>query len=432
MSASSGSGTRTSSASAPKPKPPASTTAPTASAPVSAPPPVATVATTAKPPARAGEMAKSSNAFGLDLFQKLRTTSPANLTFSPTSISAALAMTWGGAGGVTADEMKKVLHIEGSQADGVTAMGGLLNWVGAPNQPLTVRVANRLFGAKSYPFNPTYLETTRTAFGAPLEVMDFQGDASGARTRINGWVEDQTEKRIRDLLPEDAVQPDTRLVLVNAVYFLGKWASPFEKEATSDQPFSVLGGAKKNVPTMHKLDTYGYAEVDGTQIARMPFKGNGYAMYILLPKDEASLAKLEASLTGDSLGEMLKKTTDQNVSIALPKFELAPPNAMELSGPLATLGMPSAFDSKTADFSLMSENAKNGALVVSHVLHKAFVKVDEEGTEAAAATAVVMGDGAAMPPQAKEFIADHPFLFVLREETTGLVLFMGRVADPSR
>ncbi|MFO0548530.1 MAG: serpin family protein [Polyangiaceae bacterium] len=409
---------------APQPKPVVSVSAPT---PVTPQPVVKKT-----PPANVTELAASTNHLGLDVYKQARK-EPGNLAMSPVSITTALAMTYGGAAGSTADEMKKTLYFQGSQGDVMKGMGDLAGWVESPGRPITIRIANQLFGEKTFGFEPAYLDAMKASYGAPLEPLDFKNDSAGALSRINGWVEEKTEKRIQNLLEPPAINSGTRLVLVNAIYFLGKWSVPFRKEATNDQDFSVTKSDKKRVPTMHQTGGFDYAEVGDTSVLRMPFGDNTVAMYIFLPKSVDGLAALETSLDPAKLDELVKKVKREEVVISLPKFEVAPEKAVSLAAILKKLGMTSAFDPKLADFSKMADPKQaEGGLSITDVFHKAFVKVDEAGTEAAAATAVVAAPaGAVATSDIKQFAADHPFLFVLRDDTTGVVLFMGRVMDPS-
>jgi serpin B len=408
-------------------------TAPTPTPQTTETPPVTSSSTAQAPvamPAAAEitPLAQASNAFAFDLYQKLRTTQ-GNLAISPASISAALAMTWGGAKGATAEQMKKTLHFSGDQDTVFAGWGKLQAALTDPSRPLKLRIANRLFGEKTYHFEQPFLDKTKASFGAPLEQLDFKEAFEPSRARINGWVEEQTEKRIKDLIPKGAVTPITRLVLVNAIYFLADWADPFEKFATSEQDFTVAGGAKKKVQMMHRADNYRLAQAGGVKVLEMPYKGNDAAMLVVLPDRVDGLADVEAAIGAGKLDAWRKALASQRVLVSLPRFEVAPP-AFELSSQLAALGMPIVFDTAKADFTGIGNPADPSEKIhIDRVFHKAFVKVDEKGTEAAAATAVLAA-GAGMPPKSVPFEADHPFLFLIVDQTSGLVLFMGRVNDP--
>jgi serpin B len=375
--------------------------------------------------------AKSSNAFALDLHRRLG--GDGNLVFSPASVSMALAMTWGGAKGPTAEEMRKALRLEGS-ADAVTQEAGKIQAaLTDASRPVVFRIANRLFGERTFTFVPAYLAATKAAFGAPLEGLDFKEAPEPSRASINRWVEAQTEKRIVDLVPSGGITGDTRLVLVNAIYFLGDWQQPFDKISTRPAPFRLAGAAAKDVPTMHLTGALRYGRGEGWKALELPYKGGQLSMLVLLPDAAEGLPGFERGLTPEKLDAISGSLRGTRVAVALPKFEVNPAGALALSDHLKAMGMNTAFDRQKADFTGIA-NPKDPAdrLFVGQVIHKAFVKSDEKGTEAAAATAVIMPRAASMPmAPPDEFKADHPFLFLIRDNESGLVLFLGRVADPS-
>lgn len=394
-------------------------------------PPPATPAT----PVEADAMksfAKASNAFAFDLYARRRG-APGNLVFSPASLTTALAMTWAGGRGQTADEMKKALRVEGDQVAAVTAAGKLVARLNDPAQKVKVRAKNRLFGQKSFRFEPAYLERTRSAFGAPLEPLDFVKASGEARGRINAWAAQETEGRITELVPPAGIDRETRLVLVNAIYFLGTWQSPFKKASTYPQSFFAPGAAPAPVPTMHQAGTFGYAARDGAKALELPYAGGEFSLTLVLPDRPDGLAALEASLTAEKFDGWVGALAPTRVDLALPKFKLEPAQSLSLGDDLKALGMRLAFDRAQADFGgIANPPDPSDRLFIGAVFHKAFIKVDEEGTEAAAATAVAMPrDGGAAPPAGVEFHADHPFLFALRDRQTGMILFVGRVTTPT-
>lgn len=401
---------------------PATTSTPTASAPPVDPPAADAVT----------KLAQGSNAFGFDLYKRLQK-EPGNIVFSPASITTALAMTWGGAKGETADQMKKVLHLEGSADEVMATSGKLALSLESPNRPITFRIANQLFGEKTYKFEQPFLDKAKNAYGAPLELVDFQGGPEAARVRINGWVEQKTEKRIKDLIPKDVIKSDMRLVLVNAIYFLGDWEDPFEKDRTQPAAFFTTKSDKTDVPTMNRVGGYKYAKKDGVQAVDLPYKGGDMSMVIVLPDAVDGLAAVEKSFDDKKLQDLVKSMKGERVLASIPKFEIAPQTSLSLGDHLVEMGMKTAFDRGKADFTLIA-NPPSPAdrLFIGKVFHKGFVKVDEKGTEAAAATAVLMPKAGSAPMQPIEFKADHPFLFFIRDNKSGLVLFMGRVADPSK
>jgi len=379
------------------------------------------------------KIAHSSNAFGFDLYQRLRQ-KPGNLVISPASITTALTMTWGGAQGETAAQMRKVLHLEGTADDVMTTSGQLARSLQDPSRPIVFRIANQLFGEQSYKLVPAYLEKTRAAFGAPIELLDFQKAPEQARVHMNQWVEGKTEHRIKDLIPPGGVKPDTRLVLVNAIYFLGDWAYPFEHEATRPAPFHVTASETKDVPTMNRTGGFGIAQKDGVTALEIPYKGGGMSMMLLVPDAIDGLAKVESALDTKKLDTLVSAMKNERVWVALPKFEVNPAGSLSLGEDLKAMGMPLAFDRQRADFTgIANPPNPDDRLVIAEVFHKGFVRVDEKGTEAAAATAVMaMRAGAMATAPPRQLKVDRPFLFLIRDNASGLVLFLGRVSDPSQ
>ncbi|MBK6519957.1 MAG: serpin family protein [Polyangiaceae bacterium] len=376
--------------------------------------------------------AERSNAFGFDLYKK--TAKPGrNVAMSPFSVATALTMTWAGAKGDTEAQMRKVLHLDGAREQLLAEAGKTSAWLQATDRPFKLRGANRLFGDKGTRFEQPYLDDAKRAFGAPLAPLDFRGGADASRAQINRWVEERTEKRIKDLLPDGSVDELTRLVLVNAIYFLADWAQPFEKEATYAAAFATGPSSTKDAPTMHATESYKFAHKDGVKLLELPYKGDTMSMVLLLPDALDGVEALEKALTPEALKAMRAEAKVQTVQIAIPKFEIDPTDSAAFGAALAELGMPDPFAPRKADFTAIANPpSPDERLFISEVFHKAFVKVDEKGTEAAAATAVVMAEAAsAAPMPSLTFTADHPFLFFIVDHASSLVLFMGRVADPT-
>jgi serpin B len=376
-------------------------------------------------------VAKGCNAFTADLYGKL-SQAKGNLFFSPYSISTALAMTYVGAGGKTAEEMAGVMHFDQDVAkmcEGYAALIKKINGDGSARS-FKLSTANALWGQKGYGFLPDFLTRVKTNFGAGLSELDFGGDTEGSRKTINAWVEKETQEKIKDLIAQGVLTRQTRLVLTNAIYFKAAWTDPFRKAMTKDGDFTVAADEKVTVPMMHQMQSYGYAETDELQMLEMRYAESPMSMVVLLPKKVDGLPAVEKALTADKLSGWLDslKGKGGRVDVTIPKFKMTA--QFELSKTLAGMGMPLAFSSGKADFSGM--NGGKERLWIDLVIHKAFVDVNEEGTEAAAATAVVMRAGAAMmqPERPKVFRADHPFMFVIRDTDSGAVLFMGRVANP--
>jgi serpin B len=384
-------------------------------------------------PAESERFAEATNVFAADLWSRIRD-GAGNRVVSPASIEIALAMTWAGARGQTAEEMARVLHF-GDDAEGFHRAAGhaLARWNDPDREAYRLAVANRLFGERSYAWRAPFLELTGDVYGAPLEPMDFRGAPEPARRRINGWVEERTNDRIQGLIPPGAIDGDTRMVLANAVYFLADWQHPFAASDTYEQPFSAPGGEVR-VETMHQQARFAYAEADGAQVLQMPYAGGELGMMIVLPEASDGLGDLEAALSAARIDGWAARLEERMVNVALPKFRVDPAEPLALGATLRAMGMTRAFDPAAADFSAMADPATNEGLplFVTDVFHKAFVEVDEEGTEAAAATAVVVVESAAIaPPDVPHFVADHPFLFFIRDLRSGAILFMGRVEDPS-
>lgn len=372
----------------------------------------------------------SSIPFALALYAALRDR-PGNIAVSALSVATALAMTRLGASGETAAEMARVLHAPDSADEAASALGAYLRDVRGTNERYVLRAANRLFGERTYSFEALVLERMRAAFGASFEALDFRGAPEATRVRVNEWVAGETGERIRDVIPPGEIDGETRLVLANALYFLGDWEQPFSAEATRPSPFRLARWQSKKVATMHAREWCSYAALDGVRVLEKTYKEGRIAMTFVLPDAVDGLATLEARLSPECLKTWTDALAGRMVDVALPKFTMDAPVPLALKPALTTLGMPSAFDGDAADFTRLA-NPPDPAdrLFVSEVFHKVFVRVDEKGTEAAAATAVSMMRAGGRPPKVDEFHADHPFLFLLRDTRTGEILFLGRVCDP--
>ena len=369
------------------------------------------------------------NAFSVDFFARASGTD--NAVLSPASVALALGMVHAGAGGETADEIARALHLSRPTAEVHGALATALSRWNAEEQHYELAVVNRLFGEKTVPFESGYLDLTGAVFGAPLEQTDFANSPDAARQRINGWVEQQTHDRIKDLMPPGAVTPASRLVLVNAVYFKATWRDPFSESATRDQTFVAPSGAKK-VPMMRKVGHYAHKKVPaaGLAVIHLPYDADGFEMVIVLPDDSKGLAAVEKAMSAEALASWLAEGDWPRVDLQLPRFKIEMPESLRLSGILKAMGIERAFDHTLADFTKMAP--AEAQLEISEGFHKAFIEVDEKGTEAAAATALGMRAGAAPPTDEPiPFVADHPFVYVIRDTKTGAILFLGRVVDPS-
>ncbi|MGO8675615.1 MAG: serpin family protein [Limisphaerales bacterium] len=369
-------------------------------------------------------LADANGAFALDLYARLATTG-GNLFFSPYSISSCLAMTYAGARADTARQMAQTLHFSGNRDQVASAFGELQRQLNAAQNGSELNVANGLWGQKDHPFLAAFLDAARDDFQAGLNQVDFRTGAEPARAAINDWVSGQTAGKINNLLQPGILTPATRLVLVNAVSFKGRWVRPFNKTNTSNAPFSVAPDRTVQAPLMNLDANFNYAELDGLQMLELPYAGGGLSMVVALPREIGGLKTMEASLTKQTLDAWLAQAREQKVTVFLPRFKLTA--QFNLARTLAEMGMKDAF-SAAADFSGM-DGARD--LFISAVVHRAFVDVNEEGTEAAAATGAVMKMLAVRRQPAPTFRADHPFLFLIRDTHSGSILFLGRVLDPT-
>lgn len=379
---------------------------------------------------------KANAMFGLGLYGKLAEAEKGNIFFSPASVHIAMSMAYAGARGQTADQMAKVMGLEGKPDEVFPAFRELLKALNNPGKdhagkPIyQLSMVNRMWGKIGYPFSEDYLKLTRTDFLSDLIGLNF-ADEPTARKTINDWVAEQTKDKIKDLIPQGIINDATRLVLTNAVYFKANWSEKFSKEATKDGDFFTQPEKPVTARMMHQKENFGYAETDELQALDLPYKNYELSMTILLPKKTDGLAALEKTLTAESVKALMDQIKPAEVDVTMPKFKFS--SSFSLKDMLVAMGMTTAFEPTGADFTGIAD-AKDGPLYISAVLHKAFVAVDEEGTEAAAATAVMMAAGCApMEPQKpKIFKADHPFVFLIRHKATGEILFMGRIADPTK
>jgi serpin B len=372
-------------------------------------------------------VARGDAAFGLDLLRV--TAGDENVMLSPYSIATALSMLYPGARGTTAEEIATVLHLEVSD-DTLhavrNAIDRALSAQPAPagpddeRRPFTIRPANSAWGQGGYPFLDDYLEVLAAEYGAGLRLVDFVNDPEGATDTINTWVEEATENRIEDLIPDGAINNATRLVLANAIWFYANWAEQFDPDLTSDDPFTLVSGEEVTVPMMHESILTGYASGELFDAVRLPYAGDA-SMVIAIPKN-GTLADMVGSLRVEDLGVVW---TEHQVEVSVPSFQFD--SDVSLAKALEELGMVDAFDPATADLTGITAARE---LYLSDAFHKTFVAVDESGTEAAAATALIAGLTAAPLGEPVTFTADHPFLFWIEHNSTGEMMFLGQVTDP--
>ncbi len=377
-------------------------------------------------------LVQGDNAFALDLYRVLRS-GDGNVAFSPYSLSVALAMTYGGARGQTEAQMAKTLHYTLPQDRLHPAFNGLDQELAKEGktaskseQPMQLKIANAVWAEQTFSFLQAYLDLIARNYGAGIQLADIINNPEGVRQQINGWVSQQTNDKIKDLIPAGALDNMTRMVLVNAIYFKADWDKQFNTNNTKDAPFTLLDG--KQVTSKQMSDDFSgvpYASGDGWQAVELPYVEKTAAMDILVP-DAGRFQDFESSLNAEKLNQILKSMKPLTVQVAMPKFSFR--SSFDMGEQLAGLGMPDAFDANLADFSGMTGKRD---LYISKVVHQAYIAVDENGTEAAAATGIAMSLAMAMSPD-KTLTIDHPFLFVIRDLKSGQILFMGRVLDPTK
>ena len=385
----------------------------------------------------ADRIVKGNTKFAFDLYAQLKT-EEGNLFFSPYSISTALAMTYAGAKNETAEQMAKTLgfwHCPNFPSEPLTmpeipfhpAYGRLINRLNTLGQKgnYQLSIANALWGQNDYSFLNSFVELNKTHYHAGLENVDFVKETEKTRQKINQWVEDKTNKKIKNLIPQGALDAMTRLVLTNAIYFKGDWALQFDTAETKDEDFYISADKTVNTPLMHQKEKFTYGQTETLQMLKFVYKGDDLSMLVLLAKEKDGLAGLEKQLTAKNLIQWQKRMYKREVRVFLPKFKMT--SQFGLSDTLAKMGIPDAFG-KAADFSGMTGGKD---LFISNVIHKAFVEVNEEGTEAAAATGVTMSL-TSMPAPPPVFRADHPFVFIIQDNNTNSILFIGRVVDPTK
>ena len=378
-----------------------------------------------------GDVASGNTAFAFELFHEI-VEGDENLFFSPYSISSALAMAYAGARGATETEMEETLHFGLGQAVVHPAFNRLdLELNSRENLPppyegegFQLNVVNAVWGQEDHGFLSDYLDTLAVNYGAGLRLLDFRQDPDGSRLTINDWVSDQTNERIQDLLPQNSITPDTVLVLTNAIYFNAPWLNPFEKERTEIGSFTCFDNTTVETPMMHQQTRFGYAEWEHGRSVELLYNGAELSMVVLLP-DAGQFQTFTEGLNAAQYEAIVDSLSMCEVDLRFPKFEFD--YDVSLADPLAALGMNTAFQPLAADFSGI-DGTKD--LFISDVLHKAFVSVDEEGTEAAAATAVLFV-GTGMPEPTVTVTVDRPFLFVIRDIPTGTILFVGQVVEPA-
>jgi serpin B len=370
------------------------------------------------------DVALANRAFGVDLYRILAA-KPGNVFISPISLAGAFGPVAAGAQGETRAAIGGVLRFPAEDSALHPQLGGLLRSLESDSDGARVSIANALWLMKGYPIKPAFVAVGRDSYGAEVDSLDFNNGAASA-ARINAWVERETNNRIRNLIAPDTLDEMTRVVVTNAVHFLGEWTQPFGSARTRPEPFYLAGGGTREVPMMSSNRHVPFADVDSVQLLELPYKGRRLAMVVILPKARGGLAAVESNLTDDQLGGWLQRLDsdgERSLLVQIPKLQID--SSYQLNEPLKAMGMAIAFHRTRANFRGIAENEQ---LFISQVLHKTFLRVDEKGTEAGAATAVeIQAESSAEPPT---FRADHPFLLLIRDKPTGAVLFLGRIAAP--
>jgi len=375
----------------------------------------------------------ANNQFALDYYSKLKSKDSGNIFFSPFSISSAFVMTYEGAKSETAEEMRSVFYFPEDSNLRRTEYASIFDELNKGDKKYKLSSANALWAQQDYQFSKDYFDNVEKYYSGKATNLDFKKDPEGSRITINSWVENQTNEKIKDLIPSGLINTMTKLVLTNAIYFKGEWVKQFNKNDTKEENFRTSNGGAVKAQMMQRTDDeaiFNYAENSDLQILEMPYSGNELSILLLLPKND-NLTKLESILSTKNISDWKKNLEEQRVKIYIPKFKFETKYFM--ADDLKEMGMPLAF-SDSADFSGMTASGKKD-LKIDEAIHQAFVEVNEEGTEAAAATAVIMAPlGAAGPqkePKIPIFRADHPFIFLIQQKSTGDILFMGRVVNPN-
>lgn len=367
------------------------------------------------------DIATANNAFAFDMYSMIKS-DVENIFFSPYSIFTAMAICYDGAEGSTKEQMSNVFYYPLSKPVLEGSTKEMIDTINSDNDAYDLETANALWVLEEYPLNEQYVFNAENYYDGMITPLDFGGQPEESRLIINSWVEKKTNDKIKDLLAERSIDGNTRLIITNAVYFNGKWLQEFEEAGTRKKVFYLSDGQEKKVDTMYAIETYNYGKDKNAQILELPYKGDDISMYIILPSKN-NIEEFENDLTLGYYNELKDNLNSDEVKILLPKFTFEA--RAELNEPLQDMGIVDAFDSGMADFSGIS--ASDG-LSISEVIHQAYIGVNEKGTEAAAATGIVMVDS--LPYYKYEFTADHPFMFFIEDKRTGCILFMGKVENP--
>ncbi|WP_406657240.1 serpin family protein [Methanolobus sp. ZRKC2] len=367
-------------------------------------------------------IAIANNAFAFDMYSTIKNQDE-NLFFSPYSIFTSMAICYDGAEGSTKEQMSDVFYFPLKKPVLEGSSKALMDTINSGNDACDLETTNALWILEEYPVNEQYVSNVRDYYGGTVSSLDFINKPQVSRNVINEWVEEKTNEKIKELIPEGEIGSETRLVITNTIYFNGKWIKQFDPDETRTRSFTFSNGDEKRVGTMYNVDKYNYGEDQKAKILELPYKGNELCMYVVLPK-ENDISGFENAFTPEYYGTLKQNMSPEGyVNVYIPKFSFE--TKAELKSPLLKMGVVDAFDQATANFSGI---ASSESLAISEIYHQAFVDVHEKGTEAAAATGAVIEDEAMA--YTWEFRADHPFIFVIEDKRTNCILFMGKVESP--
>jgi serpin B len=377
----------------------------------------------------ASNITEANNLFAFEFYSAIKG-EEGNVFFSPFSITSAFAMVYDGARGQTADELSSVFHLPEDVNTVREEYASIYGEINAKDRKYELKTANAFWAQEDYPFLSDYLSAVKHYYGGEIRNLDFGGNPTGSAGTINNWVEEKTNGKIKDLIPASAISGDTKAILTNAIYFKGEWVKQFDESETEKEKFKTDKSGTVVADMMRRTDNksvFGYMENQELQALEMPYAGDDLSALFLLPKS-GSADKLAEGMDAKALSELAAEIEEQRVDVYVPRFKFETEYTM--SGILKNMGLTAPF-SDAADFSGITGKQD---LKIDEAIHKAYVEVNEEGTEAAAATGIVVGITSTMPkeePKIPEFRADHPFLFIIQHKATGMVLFMGRVSNPN-
>lgn len=365
-----------------------------------------------------------NNQFAIDFYKQVSKNEKGNIFFSPFSLSTAMGMTYAGSRGVSEEQIGKVFHFTSNNDKFHIKLGNTAKLINSKATAIQLKIVNTLWAEKTYPFKKSYDNLMKKAYAATVRPMDFINKSEECRLTINDDIYKSTNEKIKDLLPPNLLNSMTRLVLTNAIYFKGDWKTQFKKEKTGESNFYITPQKIVKCKMMGVKSDFNYYEDSRIEAIELPYAGDNFSMVIILPSENQPLDELTSSLSNQYLNDIFNGLYKKEISISIPKFKLS--NGYQLKQVLSQMGMPQPF-TDDANFTGMTSSSN---LKISDVIHKAFIEVNEQGTEATAATAVVIAMKSIQFE--KLFIANRPFLFLIKEKSTGTILFMGRIVDPTK